>query len=114
IDQHLSWKSHTDKICKKVAAGISALRKLKEYTDKQTLISIYNALVHPYFTYCCEVWGVLGETQSKRLQSFKIELTNSLKKSFAYDGASVWNSIPAEFRNSKSVSLLLLAFYDLV
>ena len=182
IDQHLSCKSNTDKICKKVAAGISALRKLKEYTDKQTLISIYNALVHPYFTYCCEVWGVLGETQSKRLQklqnraakiiismgndvdhcnalqelkwepleilrkkakaklmfkllknagpnsltrlfTYKKDITdynlrnitsclnvpmpstNSLKKSFAYDGASVWNSIPAEIRNSKSVSL---------
>ena len=31
-------------------------------------MSVYNAIIHPYFTYCCEVWDVFGETQSMRLQ----------------------------------------------
>ncbi|CAB3998795.1 Hypothetical predicted protein [Paramuricea clavata] len=58
IDQHLSWKSNTENICKKITSGISALRRLKEFADKQALLSVYNAIVRPYFDYCCEVWDV--------------------------------------------------------
>ena len=67
VDQHLSWKSNTENICKKITSGISALRRLKDFVHKQTLLSVYNALVRPYFDYCCEVWDVFGKTQSKRL-----------------------------------------------
>ena len=181
IDQHLSWKTNTENICKKITSGISALRRLKEFADKQTLLSVYNAIVRPYFDYCCEVWDVFGETQSKRLQklqnraariilnmsndidhsvalqalgwkplkterkkskakimykllnkmgpkslsnlfTYKGEVTNyklrnissslclpqprtnNMKKSFVYDGAHLWNSIPKEIRESKSFS----------
>ena len=71
IDQYLSWKSNTEIICKKICAGISAIRRIKPFVNKQTLISIYNAIVRPYFDYCCEVWDVFGETQSKRLQKLQ-------------------------------------------
>ena len=181
MDQHLSWKSNTENICKKVTAGISAIRRIKPFVDQDTLILIYNTIVRPYFDYCCEVWDVFGETQSKRLQklqnraariilnisndvdytialrtlgweplqterkktkarmmykllnkmgpksltnlfSFKSEKTNyhlrdvssglylpkprtnSMKNSFMYDGANIWNSIPKEIRESKSLS----------
>ena len=147
----------------------------------ETLLSVYNALIYPYFKYCCEVWDVFGETQSKRLQklqsraariitnlsndvdhsialgelgweplkadrkktkakmmykllnnmgpnsltnlfSYKSELTNynlrdissglhlpkpctnNMKKSFMYDGAFLWNSIPREIRGSTSLN----------
>jgi hypothetical protein len=65
IDQHLSWRTNTESICKKITSGISAFRRLKEFADKQTLLSVYNAIVRPYFDYCCEVWDVFGEMQSK-------------------------------------------------
>ena len=56
IDQHLSWRTNTENICKKITSGISALRRLKEFADKRTLLSVYN-------DYCCEVWDVFGEMQ---------------------------------------------------
>ena len=145
IDHHLSWKSNTENISKKVTAGISAIRRIKPFVDQDTLILIYNTIVRSYFDYCCEVCDVFGETQSKRLQklqnraariterkktkarmmykllnkmgpksltnlfSFKSEKTNyhirssglylpkprtnSMKNSFMYDGANIWNSI---------------------
>ena len=43
IDQHLSWKGNTDEICKKVTAGISAIRRIKPFVDQDTLTLIYNA-----------------------------------------------------------------------
>ena len=40
VDQHLSWKSNTENICKKITSGISALRRLKEFFDKNTRLSV--------------------------------------------------------------------------
>ena len=181
LDQHLSWKSNTENICNKITSGISALRRLKKFIDRKTLVSVYNAIVRPYFDYCCEVWDVFGETQSKRLQklqnraariimnmsngvhhsvvlqalgwktleaerkkakakmmykllnnmgpqsltnlfTYKDEVTsynlrnissslclphpntNNMKRSFMYDGAFLWNSIPRDIKESKSLS----------
>ena len=179
IDQHLSWKNNTNYICKKITSGISALRRLKDFVDKDSLLSVYNSTVRPYFDYCCEVWDGFGETQSKRLQklqnrsariitnmsndvdhsialhalnweplkvqrkranskmmfkilnnmgpkclsnlftfrsdvsdydlrdtSLKLSLpkprTNSMKKSFLFDGAKLWNSLPEQIRRCTS------------
>ena len=71
LDQHLSWKSNTHNICNKITSGISALRRLKEFIDRKSLAFVYNAIVRPYFDYCCELWDVFGETQSKRLQKLQ-------------------------------------------
>ena len=71
IDQHLSWKGNTDEIREKVSAGISSIRRIKPFVDQETLILIYNAIVRPYFDYCCEVWDVFSEAQSKRLQKLQ-------------------------------------------
>ena len=49
IDQCLLWDIHLDEICKKVSAGIGAIRKLKPYVTRETLVSVYCALVQPYF-----------------------------------------------------------------
>ena len=68
LDENLSWKSNTNAICKKISSGIYALKRIKPFVDQKTLMSVYNAIIHPYFTYCCEVWDVFGETQSMRLQ----------------------------------------------
>ena len=62
IDQHLSWRTNTENIGKKITSVIWALRRLKEFADKQTLFSVYNAIiVRPYF----------GETQSKTPKTTK-------------------------------------------
>ena len=181
VDENLCWKSNTDNICKKISSGIYALKSIKEYVDQKTLVSVYNAIIQPYFSYCCEVWNIFGETQSTRLQklhnraarviacvpnevnqqtvlnilgweplkeqrvkakakimfktlnnmgpnclkelfTFKKEIlnrslrnssstirlpkpnTNNMKKSFMYDGASIWNSLPKNIRESNSLS----------
>ena len=165
VDQHLSWKINTDNVCKKIRSGICALRRLREFVDQDTLLSVFNAVVQPYCTYCCEVWNVFGETQSTSLQKlhnraariianmrneedqsalsalgwqllkaqrgkakakimFKIlnnmglnynlrdrsntvcflqPLTHDMKKSFIFYGAFIWNSLPANIRESKSL-----------
>ena len=65
VDQHLSWKNNTEKLCKKLSSGIGAIRRLREYLDKDSLLSVYNALVQPYFNYCCEIWDVFWNNSVK-------------------------------------------------
>ena len=77
LDQYLLWKSNTENICNKITSGISALRRLKEFIDRKTLVSVYNAIVRPYFDYCCEAWYVFGETQSIDSKNLKIEQLES-------------------------------------
>ena len=50
---------------------IGAIRKLKPYVTRETLVSVYCALVQPYFDYCCLVWEPIGATLSNRLQSLQ-------------------------------------------
>ena len=121
---------------------------MRNFVDRKTLISVYNDIIHPYFTYCCKVRDVFGvgwETLKvqrlkskakmmlkilhhleppplKKLFNLKKESlqhnlrdssntlrllkprSNSMKKSFMYDGASTWNSIPEIIRDSKRIS----------
>ena len=182
LDDKLSWNRHIDKVAKKVTSGIGAIRKIRDFVDRDTLISIYNALINPHFEYCSEVWDTLGVGLSNRLQklqnraarvimnfgndisgpeaikalgwetletrrakskaktmykvlnnlapsslaelfeqkrnitqydlrgsSTSLQLpqpkTEKLKKSFSYDGARVWNSLPADVRNSDTLTI---------
>ena len=108
VDQHLSWKSNTENICRKICAGISAIRRIKLYVDKQTLISIYNAIVRPYFDYCCEVWDVFGVTQSKRLQKLQnraarviLDVSNDVNHTIALHTLG-WEPLSAERKKAKA------------
>ena len=108
VDQHLSWKSNSENICKKITAGISAIRRVKPLVDKDTLISIYNAIVRPYFDYCCEVWDVFGESQSKRLQKLQnraariiLNMSNDVNHSIALRALG-WEPLKTERKKAKA------------
>ena len=49
IDEHLNWEKHIECIASKVSSGIGALKKLKEFVNRNTLVLVYNALIQPHF-----------------------------------------------------------------
>ena len=57
IDEHLSFQSHIKYIKGKVARGFGILYKCKPYFSRETMRTLYNSFIYPYFTYCIEVWG---------------------------------------------------------
>ena len=61
-------QSQVDTICKKLSAGIDALKRVRSLVPCQTLLKMYEALVAPYFDYCSEVWGCMGKGLCDRLQ----------------------------------------------
>ena len=71
LDETLNWEEHIDMVCKKVGMGIGILRHIKPYVSANILISIYNALIQPYFDYCSPLWGVCNKTLRGSLQIFQ-------------------------------------------
>ena len=52
IDKKLDWSSHIDKLKKKVASGIGAIKRIRHLVPQATLHVIYQALIQPHFYYC--------------------------------------------------------------
>ena len=68
VDEALGWQSHVVVVCKKVSAGIGAIKRIRSLVPRQTLLKMYDALVAPYFDYCSEVWECMGKGLCDRLQ----------------------------------------------
>ena len=66
VDEALGWQSQVHIICKKVSAGIGALKRIRSLVPRQTLLKMYEGLVGPYF--CSEFWGCMGTGLCDRLQ----------------------------------------------
>ena len=62
---------HTDKLCKKIASAIGALKRIRSCISMNTAIQVYQALIQPHFDYCCSAWDGLGETLSSKLQKLQ-------------------------------------------
>ena len=62
IDNKLDWSSHIDKLTKKFASGIGAIKRIRHLVLQATLHLIYQALIKPHFDYCNIVWGNCGIT----------------------------------------------------
>ena len=57
IDNKLDWSSHIDKLAKKVASGIGAIKRISHLVPQATLHLIYHALIKAHFDYCNIAWG---------------------------------------------------------
>ena len=77
IDENLTWEYHIDELCKRIASGISAIKRIrflvpcKTLLLYKTLLSIYNSLVQPHLDYCSSVWGSCSKSLSQKLQKLQ-------------------------------------------
>ena len=74
VDQHLLWKSNTENICRKIPSEVSALRRLNDFVDRQTLLSFIMLLfVHTLIT--AVKYGMCSVKHSQNdFKNSKIEL----------------------------------------
>ena len=64
-------KVQINNITKKISSGISALKRVRPFIDRDTAVKAYKGLVEPYFTYCSPVWDGLGCKLSEKLQQLQ-------------------------------------------
>ena len=84
IGNNMAWHSHIDKLSKKIASGIGAIKRIGPFVSPEILHYIYNALVQPHFDYCSIVWGNCGKTLPERLQKLQNRAARILTSS-SYD-----------------------------
>ena len=83
-DNNMAWHSHIDKLSKKIASGIGAIKRMRPFVSPEILHYIYNALVQPHFNYCSIFWGNCGKTLSERLKKLQNRAARILTSS-SYD-----------------------------
>ena len=57
IDENLKWREQIKTVETKVSKSIGVLYKTKDVLNIQALRTLYQSLVEPYLSYCCEIWG---------------------------------------------------------
>ena len=81
IDDKLSWSCHIDEISRKIASGISALRRVRPFISTKIAVMIYKALILPHMDYCCQVWDGLSNHLSDKLQKLQNRAARVVTKS---------------------------------
>ena len=62
IDKHLTWKQHIHYVNLKISRGIGLLAKLRHFTPKNTLTTLYYAFIQPHVDYGLLNWGCANKT----------------------------------------------------
>ena len=67
VDDGLTWSDQIRYIHKKSLAALAAICRVTMYLSSNILITLYNAFVLPYLTYCCVVWHFCSKSLSDNL-----------------------------------------------
>ena len=67
IDENLTWREHIKMVETKVSKSIAVLYKTMHVLDCQALHILYQSLVEPHMSYCCEIWGSTYQSRLKKL-----------------------------------------------
>ena len=65
IDEELSWKYHINHVGMKVAKMTAIMAKARHYLPLKALLTLYNAMIYPYLTYCNIIWASTYPTRLK-------------------------------------------------
>jgi len=57
LDCNLNWKEHIQQITKKVSRGIGVFCKMRYFGETKVLIQLYHAIILPFISYSCLIWG---------------------------------------------------------
>ena len=71
IDENLTWERHITELSNEIASGINAIKRIRYFVPRETLITIYNLLVQSHFNYCSVVWGCCSQSLSQKLQELQ-------------------------------------------
>ena len=67
LDNKLNWSHHISHVHNKVSKALGIILKARKVFNTITLLSLYNALILPYLTYCIHVWGNAYPTNLKKI-----------------------------------------------
>ena len=86
LDSRLSWKFHISELTKKLSRSVGMLFKIREYTPKSVLVSLYHSLFNSHLTYGLPAWGHNKKELTKRISKLQKKAVRAI--SFAPFNAS--------------------------
>ena len=94
IDANLTWGSNIEKLAKKIASGIAAIKRVRQFVPPATLHLIYKALIQPHFDYCNVVWGSCGIKLADKLQKLQNRAARALTfSSYEADASQLFQNL---------------------
>jgi len=88
IDSGLKWSAHAESICKKLKSLIYKFYILRYILNKETLKTIYYAIVESHLRYCNIAWGALYDEHLEPMniiQKYIIKVMFNLPKDYPSD-----------------------------
>ena len=67
IDEKLKWREHIKMVETKESKTVAVLYKTMHVLDVTQLHILYQSLVEPHMSYCCEIWGSKYQSRLKKL-----------------------------------------------
>ena len=115
INENLTQHSHIDKLCKKIASAIGAIKRVKPFVPQSTLLNIYNSLVQSHFVYCSLVWGNCGKILSNKLQKLQNRAARVITSSnFDGDVDSLFHKLSwKDLKSQRQIQNALMIFKSL-
>ena len=71
VDENLSWKPHTDNVCKIISRNIGIINILKSFLPNHILLTLYSTLILPFLNYGILAWGNSMKTQLEKILLLK-------------------------------------------
>ena len=68
VDEGLSWSEQVGYVRRKSLSALAAICRVSLYLSSNVLVTLHNAFVLPYLTYCCVVWDFCSKTASDNLR----------------------------------------------
>ena len=113
LDEKLTWKFHIDYVNNKICRALFAIKQAKHFIHKESLLSLYNALIYPHLSYGILAWGNAYQSHFKRtvtLQKQAIRTINKTAYNSHTDPLCIENSI-LKFRDIY-IYFVVLFMYD--
>ena len=116
LDSKLLWNEHIQMIKNKISKNIGIILKVKHLFHVSTLRTLYFSFIHPYLTYCIEVWGKAAKVYLDslyRLQKLCCRLiSNSPRRTESMPLFKQLNILNVYQLYTYSISLIMLKFHN--
>ena len=57
LDSNMKFTSHINAITSTISRNLGMMCRVRPFVEDRQLLCLYNALILPYFNYCCLIWG---------------------------------------------------------
>lgn len=81
IDENLNWQNHIEMTKNKISAISYSLKMVKKLLPKQTMKTLYEALIQPHIEYGITIWGGTYETHVNKLSLMQKRIIRNITNS---------------------------------